>query len=131
MDEAFAQLAALFQRRIYLVIDALDECMDREAEGLLTTMQTWIKDTSMSLKIAVLSRNEPDLIQQLSKEARIKVEDHDGEDIRAHTDLRLELVTGLSKAERFKARKAVVQHAEDKSVSLPSSSIRPLHQSNF
>lgn len=112
MEEAFVHLAALIKKRVFLVIDALDECIDCIPEFLIETLQQWVTTDNISLKILVSSRREADLEMALSNEANIRVEEHNSDDICMHTDSALSQVSGFASKERTQLSNAIVERAK-------------------
>lgn len=111
--DAYSSLAKLLGQKIFLVIDALDECIDREKDGILKTFQETLSTSELPLKIMICSCREPDILDDLVGETVIKVEDHNGPDIEKAAKARLEGLPGLSSAERELACKSIVGKAKD------------------
>ena len=111
-EDAYASLAKIFGKKIFLVIDALDECTDRKDAGILKTLQETLSASELPLKIMVCSRPEPDIVDDLVDKPEIKVEDHNGPDIEKAAKARLEALPGLSSEERALACKSIVGKAK-------------------
>lgn len=111
-EVAYPSLAKLLGQKIFLVIDALDECTDREKDGILKTFQETLSASELPLKIMICSRREPDILDDLVGKPVIKVEDHIGPDIEQVAKARLEGLPGLSSAERELACKSIVGKAK-------------------
>ena len=111
-EEVYPSLAKLLGQKIFLVIDALDECTDREDAGILNTFQETLSGSELQLKIMICSRPEPDIVDNLAGKPVIKVEDHNGPDIEKAAKAKLEEMPGLSSAERDLACKSIVAKAK-------------------
>lgn len=111
-EEAYPSLAKLLGQKIFLVIDALDECTDRKQDGILKTFRETLSASELPLKIMICSRPEPDILDDLVGKPVIKVEDHGGPDIEKTTKVKLEGLPGLSSAERELACKSIVRKAK-------------------
>ena len=111
-EDAYSSLAKLLDKKIFLVIDALDECTDRKNEGILKTLQDTLSASKLPLKIMVCSRPEPDIVDDLADKPAIKVEDHNGPDIEKAAKAKLDELPGLSSDERVVACKSIVEKAK-------------------
>lgn len=111
-EDAYPGLAKILGKRIFLVIDALDECTDRKDAGILKTLEETLSASELPLKIMVCSRPEPDIVDDLVDKPAIKVEDHNGPDIERAAKAKLEELPGLSSDERALACKAIVEKAK-------------------
>ena len=111
-EESYSGLARILGQKIFLVIDALDECTDREADGILKTLQDTQSASELPLKIMVYSRPEPDIVDNLVGRPIIKVEDHKRPDIEKAAKASLEELPGLSPTERAMACKSIVGKAK-------------------
>lgn len=111
-EDAYPSLAKLLGQKIFLVIDALDECTNREDAGILKTFQETLSASELPLKIMVCSRPEPDIVDDFVGKSVIKVEDHNGPDIEKAAKAKLKELPGLSSAERALACKSIVGKAK-------------------
>ena len=111
-EEAYPKLAKLLGQKIFLVVDALDECTDRKDAGILKTFQETLLASELPLKIMVCSRPEPDIVDDLVGRPIIKVEDHNGPDIEKAAKAKLEEMPGLSPEERVLACTSIVGKAK-------------------
>ena len=111
-EDAYPKLANLLGQKIFLVVDALDECTDRKDAGILKTFQETLLVSELPLKIMVCSRPEPDIVDDLVSKSVIKVEDHNGPDIEKAAKAKLEEMPGLSPNERALACKSIVGKAK-------------------
>ncbi|KAF6236351.1 hypothetical protein HO173_005442 [Letharia columbiana] len=111
-EDAYPSLAKILGKKIFLVIDALDECTDRRDTGILKTLQETLSASELPLKIVVCSRPEPDIVDDLVDKPAIKVEDHNGPDIEKAAKAKLEDLPGLSSDERALACKSIVEKAK-------------------
>ena len=110
-EDAYPGLAKVLGQKIFLVVDALDECTDRKDAGILKTFQETLS-SEFPLKIMICSRPEPDIVDDLLGKTIIKVEDHNGPDIEKAAQAKLEKIPGLSSAERALACKSIVGKAK-------------------
>lgn len=111
-EEAYPSLAKVLGQKVFLVIDALDECADREEGRFLKTLQETLSASELPLKIMVCSRPEPDIVGNLAGKAVIEVENHNGPDIEKAARAKLEELPGLSPNERTLACKIIVGKAK-------------------
>lgn len=111
-EDAYPGLAKILGKKIFLVIDALDECTDRKDDKILKTLQETLLASELPLKIIICSRPEPDIVDDLVDKPAIKVEDHNGPDIERAAKARLEELPGLSSDERALACKSIVERAK-------------------
>lgn len=111
-EEAYTSLAKILGKKVYLIIDALDECTDRKEAGILKTLQETLSTSELPLGIMVCSRPEPDILDDLVDKTSIKVEDHNGPDIEKAATAKLEELPGLSSDERVLACKSIVEKAK-------------------
>ena len=114
-EDAYPSLAQLLEKKIYLVIDALDECTDRKDSRFLTMLQNMLSlpdYPDFHLHIMVCSRPEADVVDDLTAKSIIKVEDHNGPDIEHAAKFKLNDLPGLSPAERALACEAIVKKAK-------------------
>ena len=114
-EDAYPSLARLLKKTIYLIIDAVDECMDREDSRFLRTLQDMLclsNYPDFRLHIIICSRPEPDIENDLADKPVIKVESHNGPDIEHAAKLKLAVLPGLSPAERILASEAIVKKAK-------------------
>ena len=114
-EDAYPSLALLLKKKIYLIIDALDECTDRKESRFLRMLQDMLSlpdYPDFRLHIIICSRPEPDVENDLADKPLIKLEDHNGPDIEHAAKLKLDFLPGLSPAERALACEAIVKKAK-------------------
>ena len=114
-EDAYPSLARLLKKKIYLIIDALDECSDRKDSRFLRMLQDMLCLSAypeFGLHIIICSRPEPDVENDLADHPVIKVEYHNGPDIEHAAKLKLDCLPGLSPAERTLASAAIVKKAK-------------------
>ena len=114
-EDAYPSLARLLKKKIYLIIDALDECTDRKDSRFLRTLQDMLclpDYPDFRLHIIICSRPESDIENDLADQPAIKVEYHNGPDIEHAAKLKLDGLPGLSPAERTLASEAIVKKAK-------------------
>ncbi|KAF3082204.1 hypothetical protein TWF102_001290 [Orbilia oligospora] len=104
-------LGKLFNSPIYIIIDALDECDDREKTGFISLLQNVARSSSRT-KVVVTSRQEPDIVTLLSHGPKISVEEQKNiKDVKVYVKKELKKVTILREKERKDAHKAIVKRA--------------------
>ena len=114
-EDTYTALACLSKQKIYLLIDALDECTDRKGQRFLKMLRNMLYPSNypeFRFHVIICSRPEPDIEDDLMGKLEIKVEDHNGPDIESAARLRLNAIPGLSSAERALACKAIVGKAK-------------------
>ena len=110
-QEAYEGLARAYNRTVYLVIDALDECSDRHQQKFLQAFRSMIRTTDIRLKILISSRPEADIADDLACLPNIKLEGWNEEDIRKNVTSQLERIPGWTMTERALACDEVVKKA--------------------
>ena len=108
---AYESLARAYNGTVFLVMDALDECTDRNSHKFLRTLREMAGVTDIRLKILVFSRPEPDISDDLEGLPNVKVEGQNEEDLRKHVMSELERIPGWTKLERDVACEEVVRKA--------------------
>ena len=114
-EDAYPSMAELLQKKIYLIIDALDECTDRKESRFLSMLQDMLSrpdHPDFRLHFIICSRPESDVVDDLADKPVIKVEDHNGPDIEHAAKFKLDGLPGLSSAERILASEAIVRKAK-------------------
>ena len=114
-EDTYPSLARLLKKKIYLIIDALDECTDRKDSRFLRMLQDMLclsDYPDFRFHIIICSRPEPDIENDLADKPVIKVEHHNGPDIEHAAKLKLDRLPGLSPAERALASEAIVKKAK-------------------
>ncbi|KAL9070018.1 MAG: hypothetical protein Q9157_005969 [Trypethelium eluteriae] len=139
-DEAFRAVASTLKKRIFLVIDALDECKDRERRGFISTIRkltrtdlqvnenaendgnpqttdsVQLKD-DISIKVFMSGRPEDDIISGFQSvrfgkvSPKINIETQNQEDIRNVVQSKLNNIPDLSTAERKEACEEITRKA--------------------
>ena len=113
-EESYRLLSNLLERKVYLVLDALDECSDRKSAHLLRSLKKMLnvaKPADQKLKIIICSRPEEDIVNELSETSVIKIEEHNTLDIEKDAKVKLDGLPGLSTTERILACNAIVKKA--------------------
>jgi GTPase SAR1 family protein len=119
-DEAFMRIAVTLKKDVFLVIDALDECMDREKCGLISTIlalvseaETTSQQTRTQIKVIVSGRPHKDITSGLRDVThQISIRKHNESDIKTYTCAALEDIPDMTQAERVKACDAIVHKAD-------------------
>jgi len=112
-EEAFLAIAATLKKQVYIVIDALDECDDRQEQGFLSLIKRLVKSAAAVLKILICSRREVDInpLLEVDEVIRIRVEDKNGPDVERFTNNHLIKLAGWTKSERALALERIVKKA--------------------
>lgn len=105
---SFSGLVKALGQKIFLVVDALDECIDRKDKGLVRELLQLVKTSGIEVKILVCSRPEPDLGDVLSSSVSVKVEGHNEDDIRRNVEAELSKFPGWTSAEKKHACEVIV-----------------------
>ena len=80
----YGGLLRLMNRTVFLVIDAIDECVDRIDKQLLKNLRRIVKLSEAKVRIMVCSRPETDIGNDLNDAVNIKCEGRNTEDIRTN-----------------------------------------------
>ena len=100
----------LLGRRIFIVVDALDECNDRQSERLVSSLRDLVKETK--IKILVASRPEVDLTEDLEGIPKIEVrEDNNSKDIKAYLTEELNKLSSCRPKERKIAHREIMKRS--------------------
>jgi hypothetical protein len=110
-DDAYTALARTLNRKVYLVIDALDEITNRKDSHFLQTIRKMVEVPDVQLKILIGSRPNADIEEELSGVPQIKIEEHNGPDIEKNVRSELDKLPSLSQSEKEQACKAIVRKA--------------------
>lgn len=109
IQSSFAGLVKALGKRIYLIVDALDECIDRKEKGLVKELLDLVQMSGPQLKVLVCSRPESDLGDALSAVPGIKCEGRNEEDIRRNVKAELSTLPGWTSTEKESACEAIVK----------------------
>lgn len=106
------ELAEVFDRPIFIIIDALDECNDRQQETLLINLRELV-EARVGIKILLASRPETDIHLDLEGIPRIEVgkNNNNSEDIKAYLVEQLKKLSSLTAKDRKIACKAIVERS--------------------
>jgi hypothetical protein len=104
-------LARTLNKKVFLVIDALDEIGDRKDSHFLETLRKMLDVPDVQIKILVGSRPSADIEEELAGVTQVKIEEHNGPDIEKNVRHELGKLPSLSKAEQELACKAIVEKA--------------------
>ncbi|RVD88733.1 uncharacterized protein DFL_002908 [Arthrobotrys flagrans] len=111
IDKRTPDLARLVAITSYIVVDALDECDDREKTNLISLLQQ-IAESSPRIKVIATSRQEPDIVTLLSHGPKISFEEQKNiKDVKVYVKKELKKATILKEKERTDAHKAIVKRA--------------------
>jgi len=106
----FCDLVKAFGQRVYVCIDALDECEDR-TNGLLSTL-VQIAETNMDVRVLVSSRPEPDISKAFMAHGPSQIEVQKSiteKDVAVYIAASLQ---GINRFDQSKRKKAAVEIAK-------------------
>lgn len=112
-DEAFESLAQALNKKVILVIDAVEIISDTEEEDFANALQELLKRASVHVRIIVSSFSGCKFYSTLEKHntPNLILSDHNRGDIDHAVQLKLRSMPGWSDVEREEARKAIVEKA--------------------
>jgi len=111
-EEAYATLCAALKKKVFLVVDALDEVADRKDEEFIQQLMKIHKQPmAQNIKIFVSSRPETDIVELLGESSRIRVEKFNEEDIKRAVGNQIQHIPGMSPSEREEACKMISDRA--------------------
>ncbi|KIW86612.1 uncharacterized protein Z519_12796 [Cladophialophora bantiana CBS 173.52] len=110
-EQTYIALAKLINKRIYLMIDAVDECADRETQEFIQTIKNFAGTPGLKVNIYCSSRDEPDIAAVLEGCPRISVEENNSKDIAEHVQAEMAKLPGFTPAEREEACREIIQKA--------------------
>jgi hypothetical protein len=87
--ETYSSLTKIIGKKVYLVIYAIDECIDREKQSFLKTIRRNTGYTRVHISMVICSRPESDITNDLDSVPEIKAEENGGPDIRQNTTTEL------------------------------------------
>ena len=114
-DDTYMNLIEVLEKRIFLVVDALDECEDRQSSNFLQAfkgMTDSSEEPEAQIKILLCSRPESDIVDELSECPTIKIQEHNGPDIEHDAEAKVNKLPGLSHEERKLACATIVEKAQ-------------------
>ncbi|KAI9694998.1 MAG: hypothetical protein M1822_000615 [Bathelium mastoideum] len=112
--QAYREIARILDRpKIYFIIDALDECIDLEKEGLVRSLKDIISAEipAVDLKLLICSRPEPEIQKEMDNFPWVDVERNNGPDIERNVKAELSELSGWTEEERELACKEVTRKA--------------------
>lgn len=111
-EEAYAALAAALKKKVFLVVDALDEVADRKEEEFIQQLvKIHSQPAAQNIKIFLSSRHENDIMEILGESSRIRVEKFNEEDIKKAVTNQIQQIPGLSPSERDEASRMISKKA--------------------
>ncbi|OAL21542.1 hypothetical protein AYO22_07938 [Fonsecaea multimorphosa] len=110
-EQTYTALAKVINKRTYLMIDALDECADRETQEFIQTIKKLASTQGLKLNVFCSSRDEPDISAILENCPRINVEENNSKDIAEHVQAEMARLPGFTPAEREEACREITQKA--------------------
>lgn len=112
LEPLLASLIGVLDRTVYIVVDALDECIDR-ADGLVESL-TSLARSQPKVRIAVSSRPEDDIEEMLLYDtAQVRVDAlRTEEDVKRYVIDCLRTVGGFDKSQKAKAGARIAKKSE-------------------
>ena len=113
IDEAYAQLSTLLNKKVFLIIDAADRLSAADQEVLAKDCKNLLGQDSNRIKIIVSSRSNSAFLETLSEKdiPKISMDEANRGDIKLTVGQHLERLPGWTNAEREIAAKEVVDKA--------------------
>lgn len=110
-DEALESLAQALDKKIILIIDAVDLISDQEEEGFANALLDLLKIEGLQVRIIVSSFSGSKFYSSLDKNGtpHLSVSDHNRSDIESTLKAKLISLPGWSDAEKEEAQKAVLE----------------------
>ena len=93
------------------MIDALDECTDRQAQEFIQKIKKLSTIEGLKIGICFSSRDEPDIAAILGDCPRISVDENNSKDIAEHVKVEMDKLPGFTPAERETACLEITQKA--------------------
>lgn len=112
-DEVLVKLIKLLKRKVIVVIDALDECIDKVEEELYKSIHSWLDVDDIQIKVFVSSRPETDTMREFDRYTTLGLEKYNQEDLSRRVDAALGDYVNLSPTERRRVRAAILSRAEN------------------
>ncbi|KIW00260.1 uncharacterized protein PV09_08150 [Verruconis gallopava] len=112
-EEAFQRMAEVLKKKLFLVVDALDECSDRKEEELIQRLAALSKRKDLKIKILLTSRPEVDITEVMDKcdVPEIRMEKFNEGDIFKTVEAQLSMIPGMTSSERITAREQICGRA--------------------
>ncbi|KIW78612.1 hypothetical protein Z517_08450 [Fonsecaea pedrosoi CBS 271.37] len=110
-EQTYTALAKIINKRIYLMIDALDECADRETQEFIQTIKKLASTRGLKINVYCSSRDEPDIAAALENYPRINVEENNSKDIAEFVQAEMAKLPGFTPVEREEACREITQKA--------------------
>lgn len=108
---AYSELLRTIDREVFLVIDALDECADRQEQEFLQRLKTVVGTSGARIKLMVCSRTNADIVNDLQDIQNIKCEGNNAADIEKNVTTQMREFPGWTTTEKSYAVKKIVQNA--------------------
>jgi hypothetical protein len=111
-EDAFQKVAEVLKKKVYLVLDALDECSDRKEEELIQRLATMADRKDLKIKILLTSRPETDISDVMDKceLPEVRMDKFNEGDIFKTVQAQLALIPGMTSTERTIARDKICNH---------------------
>ena len=112
LKQLLEDFSRLLGRRIFIVVDALDECNDRQSERLVSSLRDLVEENTR-IKILIASLPEVDLVENLEGIPKIEVGENsnNSEDIKAYITEELNKLPSCRPKERKIARREIIKRS--------------------
>lgn len=111
LKQILEEVIRIFGKRVFVVIDALDECKDRKSEDLLAALQGLV-ESDLNIKIILASRPETDIEEFMQDISRVEVnQGSNSVDIKAYLVKELKKLSCLKPRDRKIACRAIIERS--------------------
>lgn len=112
LKQILEEIIRIFGKRVFVVIDALDECKDRKSEDLLAALQGLV-EADLGIKIILASRPETDIEEFLQDISRVEVNQvSNSVDIKSYLVKELKKLSCLKPKDRKIACRAIIERSD-------------------
>ena len=111
-DETFISIARTLKHEIFVIVDAIDECVDRLEAELFAALHSWVQDPEAKVKVLLSSRPEPEIMKNLENYPLIDIAQCNSPDIVRLTDAALSSSIDFTPSERRRIRAAMIEKAQ-------------------
>lgn len=112
LKQILEEIIRILGKRVFVVIDALDECKDRKSEDLLAALRGLV-EAELNIKIVLASRPETDIEEFLQDISRVEVnQSSNSVDIKAYLVKELKKLSCLKPKDRKIACRAIIERSD-------------------
>lgn len=112
-EDAYTRMAEILKKKIFLVVDALDECSDRKETEFIQRLCAMTERNDLKIKILLTSRPEKDIMDAMDPKfaVEIRMEKYNELDISKTVEAQLNAIPGMTSTERAIAKQKICQNA--------------------